>query len=163
MAAASSRRTGAALALLALSGCVLPAFPHWSGRPLERADVALLEPGRTTKHDLFQRLGPPFAIAAPGEVVAVEAPAAMLGSGGLCQLRPGGAYRVDSGAWFEPFAARRPLREGERVYYWYAWRAGGWDWFLLLALVASCSNEAREVWVLVDEDTGLVEDVVFRG
>ncbi len=161
--AAAPLRAAALLAALSASGCVLPAVVYRSGRPLEAADVAQLAPGRTTKQELFDRLGPPWAVAAPGEVAAIEAPSAMGGRGGLCATEFGGAYRVDTAAWFEPFAARRPLRDGHRVYYWYAWRAGGWNWYLLLIMVAACSNEVHEVWVLVDEDTGLVEDVAYRG
>jgi len=70
--------------------------------------------------------------------------------------------RAPRGAAPEPFAARRPPGDDQRVYYWYSWSATGWDWFLLLALYASCPNSVREVWVLVDEETGTVEDVAVR-
>jgi hypothetical protein len=162
IAADTPRRIGAALALLALSGCPYPAVPHRTGPALEAAEVARVQPGRTTKRELFALLGPPMAIAATGEVVAVESPVAMVGDGGLCQPRLGGVYRITSDAWLEPFAARRPLRDDHRVYYWYSWRAGGWSWYLLLGLYASCDNGLRELWVLIDETTGTVEDVAVR-
>ncbi len=151
-----------AVALVAMAACVIPSVSHRTGPALDPEEVAGVRPGRTTKRELFAALGPPFAIAARGEVVAVESPVAMVGDGGMCQQRMGGAYRVDADAWFEPFAARRALRDDHRVYYWYSWRASGWNWYLLLALVASCGNSVREVWALVDESTGTVDDLAVR-
>jgi hypothetical protein len=162
IAADTPRRIGAALALVALSACPFPTVPHRTGPALEAEEVARVRPGRTTKRELFALLGPPMAIAGPGEVVAVESPVAMFGSGGMCQLGVGGVYRITSDAWLEPFAARRPLRDDHRVYYWYSWRASGWSWYLLFGIYGSCDNSVREAWVLIDETTGTVEDVAIR-
>ena len=163
MNVADTRRwIGAALALLGLSGCPIPAAWHRTGPALEAEEVARVQPGRTTKRELFALLGPPMAIAGPGEVVAVESPLAMSGSGDMCQLGRGGVYRITSDAWLEPFAARGPLRDDHRVYYWYSWRASGWTWYLAFGMYSSCDNSLREIWVLIDETTGTVEDVAVR-
>jgi len=162
IAAVATRGAGAALALLSATACVFPAVPHRTGHALDAETVSGVRPGRTTKRELFALLGPPWAIAAPGEVVAIESPVAMAGDGAMCQVRPGGIYRISTEAWFEPFVARRPIRDDHRVYYWYSWSAGGWNWYLLLALYASCGNGVREVWALVDEATGTVEDLAVR-
>lgn len=156
-----SRPLGGALALLLSSGCAFPAVSHRTGRALEQGTIASVQPGRTTKRDLIALLGPPMAIASPDEVVAIESPIGMVVDGGMCRLVPGGVYRISAEPWFERFTAHPPRPEVERVYYWYSWEASGWDWFLL-GLYASCHNAVREVWVLVDEDAGTVEDVAVR-
>ncbi len=161
-AARFPRSLGAALALLVSAGCVFPAVSHRTGRALEPEAIAAVQPGRTTKRDLFALLGPPMAIASPDEVVAIESPAGMIGEGGMCRLVPGGVYRVSAEAWFERFPAHPPRPGVERVYYWYSWESSGWNWYLLLGLYASCHNAVREVWVLLDEDAGTVEDVAAR-
>ena len=69
-------------------------------------------------------------------------------------------------AWFEPFSSRRTLRPSNRVYYWYAIVERGvttwmplWLWLWVLDVRV---DGLKEMWVLVDEETGLVDDVVTR-
>ncbi len=157
----AARASAAALALLAAAAC-MPAFSHRTGMALEPGELSALQPGRTTKRELFRALGPPQAIASRGEVVALESPVAMVSAGGNCQRTLGGSYRISSDAWFEAFAARRALHEDHRVYYWSSWNASGVSWFLLLGVYATCGNDLRELWVLVDESTERVDDLVVR-
>jgi hypothetical protein len=155
----------AALLLLAGPGCILPALgTRASGRSVSRHDAVTLSAGKTTKAALFDRLGPPMAIAAAGE--RVQVPAANVHH--VDEMRPrtvwfgGGDWTQQGDAWLEPFAARRDLRDTHRVYYWHATEEGGITVFLLVGVAARWTS-ASELWVLVDEETGLAEDAVFRG
>jgi hypothetical protein len=158
------RATALLLLPLLLAGCILPALDkRGTGRSLGSSDGRRVVPGGVTKWELFDRLGPPMAIAGPGE--QVEVPAANVHH--LDEMRHhsrwfgGGAWTQQGDAWLEPFAARRPLRETHRVYYWYETSEGGFS-MLLLWFYSTRHGEVRELWVLVDEATGLAEDAVFR-
>ena len=78
--------------------------------------------------------------------------------------RPGGES-VPSEAFLALFAARRPLRQAEVVFY-YDGSAESTNQFLLFLLLGGggVTREAvvDRLFVLVDEGTGRVEDVVFR-
>jgi hypothetical protein len=162
-----SRSRSAALLLLPLllaTGCILPALDKRStGRSLGVTDGSRVATGTVTKQELFDRLGPPMAIAGPGE--QVEVPAANVHHVDEMAHRSrwfgGGGWTQQGDAWLEVFAARRPLRDTHRVYYWYETSEGGFAMFLLW-YSSTRHGEVRELWVLVDEATGLAEDAVFR-
>lgn len=153
-----------ALAPLLASGCILPALDkRATGLSLSEGDGDRITRGHLGKAELFDRLGPPMAIAAAGEVL--EVPAANVHR--VDEMRSfstwtgGGSWTQQGDAWLEVFAARRPLRGTHRVYYWYATSEGGFSLFLLFYL-SRRHDQVRELWVLVDEATGLAEDAVFR-
>ena len=158
----SRTRTWAVAALLlAAMGCVVPMLGTRSGRPIDPRPIV---PGRTTKDELFASAGPPLAIASPGEYVTLSRlPLKHI------ELRwdewadLGTASYVQQGdAWFEPFAARRPLHAGHRVYYWSGTtERGAYVWLVLFGIDVRGFRE-HEVWVLVDEETGIAEDVLHR-
>jgi hypothetical protein len=163
MTARAPRCAVAALVLLA-SGCILPALgTHRSGRPVGDGDASWIVGRRTTKAELFDRLGPPMAIAARGEYV--EVPAATVHHLDEMSHRViwfgGDSWSQQGDAWLELFAARRPLRDSHRVYYWYATSESGVSFFLLVG-VATRHASLEELWVLVDEETGIAEDAVYR-
>lgn len=161
------RLASMAAALMLIAGCVLPVKGVRSGRELPRGIV----PGAVTKASLIASLGPPMAIAAAGEYVDV--PAANVyhwdDSGGGTRWFGGGSYVQQADAWLELFAARRVLSENHRVYYWYSSAASGarvWvplPLFVVLSTsVVRRSQSFAELWVLVDEETGRVDDAVYR-
>jgi hypothetical protein len=150
-----------ALVLLA-PGCVLPAMNRKrTGRVLSTGDAAAVAKG-VTKADLFERLGPPMAIAARGEDVHV--PAANVHHVDEMSKRTrwfgGDAWVQQGDAWFELFASRRALEDTHRVYYWYSTSEGGWALFFLVSYSTRSSTTA-ELWVLVDEATGRADDAFF--
>jgi hypothetical protein len=112
--------------------------------------------GVTTRQELLRLVGPPMAVARRGEYVSVPA--------GSDPAR--GSYVQQADAWLESFAARRPLLDDHRVYYWYFMEDRGTRVFVPLFLVLvwneSRASSLEELWVLVDERTGVVVDLVRR-
>jgi hypothetical protein len=152
------------LPLLLASGCILPAVDkRATGRSLGGVNVADLTRGAVSRQELFDQLGPPMAIAGPGEEVRV--PAANVHHvdefGRRNRWFGGDAWTQQGDAWLELFAARRPLRDTHRVYYWYETGEGGYVVFLLW-YHSTRHGTVRELWVLVDEATGLAEDAAIR-
>jgi hypothetical protein len=146
------------------TGCILPVLDaKRCGRPIEDGDAARVLKGKTAKADLLDALGPPMAIAGRGEWV--EVPAATVHHVDEMTHRlvwfGGGSWTQQGDAWLAPFAARRALRDSHRVYYWYSTSESGVALFLLVGYSGRRTN-LDELWVLVDEETGLAEDAVFR-
>lgn len=154
----------ATVALAAGAGCLpsLGLSPR-VGQSLWRSGS--IEPGLTTKAALLDRFGPPMAIAARGEEVEVPWTPLVLHQS-LRWTRVifdegmyGWVQQAD--AWFEPFSTRRELRPSNRVYYWYAIVERGVTWIPVWLFDVRVDG-LKELWVLVDEETGLVDDVVTR-
>jgi hypothetical protein len=121
-----------------------------------------VEPHRTTAAQLIEWFGPPDTIARPS--AAPEAPAEASAGGDQGAPPPPGDERsaaVLIAPWFEPFAARQPIRHTHRVYYWSCTTRGGYMLYLFVG-VSNRSVSTRELWVLVDEETGLAEGALFR-
>lgn len=158
---------GAAAALLISStGCILPAMDvRRTGHGLSPIDGRSISEGRVTKGDLFDELGPPMAIVEQGEVRPVPAANVhhldVMGRGRGSYTTGGGSWLQQADAWFEPFRTRRTLRDSHRVYYWYATSEGGVT-VVLLFTISSRHSSMAELWALVDEESGKVEDAIFR-
>lgn len=156
------RRAAAAVAMgLLLPSCIIPLAGDRTGRSVS-LHPADLQPGKTSKVGLFGRLGPPLAIAGPGEEVAFPAPRVQHVARFGARLDGGGTTTRQADAWFASFEARGPVRAGHRVYYWSTTTHGGWALWLVFLVFRGNSSSTDELWVLVDEETGLVADVVRR-
>jgi hypothetical protein len=83
---------------------------------------------------------------------------------------PGSARRgrseVQSEAFLELFSAGRVLRDREIVYYYDSSRRKATG-VLIIPLIGggyhSMEMVVERLWLLIDDDTGTVEDYVFRG
>ena len=92
--------------------------------PILSERVAAIRPGVTTRWEVLEAFGPPRAVARPGTTMTFPSP------GGW---RPGGEA-VPSEAFLDLFAAKRPLRPSEVVFYYEASVRKGTG-FLFLPLV----------------------------
>lgn len=147
----------ALVGVLALSSCVLPRNVERSGRPL-RLDRSA--PGRTRLSGLLLALGPPDAVAAPGQ----DGRAAAGGPG-----RPGdGDLGLDlvpaekAETWFALFLVHEPFAASHRVYHWTSSSSDGFSVVLPFFLIQRRYVTTEEVWALVDQATGQVVEVVER-
>ena len=144
-----------AVALVLSSGCVLPIGTIRAGRPVHGPAEKIVA-GVTTREELLRLVGPPLAVARRGEYVSVPS--------GDDPAR--GSFVQQADGWLEPFAARRPLLDDHRVYYWYFMEERGTRVFVPLTIVLvyreSRASSMEELLVLVDEKTGVVVDLVRR-
>ena len=149
------------LTLLAWSqGCV-PAIPLITGPDLSEDSVERIEPGRTTKHQLFEWFGLPMAIGENDELLHIPRPTIYSGSS-VGDIRRGGYDDINADTFFELFSSTRQLGDQHRVYYYY--RAVSTSYVVIggLAYYTSSHTQTRRLWVLVDEDRGIVDDYLFR-
>ncbi len=155
-------RAGPLLAAVAVLGV------FWLGgccvvRERVRADEALpgeqirgIRRGATTKQEILERFGPPAAVARPG-TTTVYPPA------GAAER---GHVGVSSDALLELFSTGRALRDTEIVYYYAASRLDATG-VLIVPIVGwgyhSMEMAEEQLWLLIDDRAGVVEDYVFRG
>ncbi len=144
---------GSIVALFLLGGC-LPSLSLRTGWPLPDARVREIVPGATTKAELFDRLGPPAAVIARGEVAVLAAPATW-----AAPLWNGAISAFDSGTVYELFGAADEYR---RIYYFRNVVSRKMTYFMIFAVYESGDTRSDRLWVLVDERTGIVEDYAFQ-
>ena len=145
------------LAALYTSGC---APTRLDIIPMEQ--VQQIETDKTTKKEIFDKLGPPKAIAAKDEVSTFPAER-IAGHGRLTPPHYDSSipihewktrlpyYRIDSHTLFELFSKDRQLTEYHQIYYYSDGipRKGVYE------------PESR-LWILINEKTGTVEDYILR-
>ena len=101
-------------------------------------------------------------LSAPHAPRIGPAASAVRSGGASCNVESGGFFNIQSDGWFEPFSARRPIRDEHRVYYWYGSRTSGFNAYLLGGFANRCPTTTDELLVLVDTQTDRVEDVFFH-
>jgi hypothetical protein len=153
-----ARAVPAALLIFSLQGCL--ALPLMSGVPLPKKTVNQLQAGKTTKAELLKWFGPPLSIATKGGTLNVDH-GAQFSIGSM----PGVTSRyerVQADTFFELFATRHPITDRDRVYYYQYVVSYKYTVFLLVYFNETADTRWDRLWVLVDEQTDLVKDYVFR-
>ncbi len=150
------------LALLCAMGCVVPTIPLKTGEPIREDRLVTLTPGTTTKQDLLEQFGPPTAIIAQHEIVAIPTPSVWNAGPPVSFRMISRDYRFQSDTFFELFASGRETGEYHRIYYYDYVVSSKTGHIFLVAFYESGETETDRLWVLVNEKTGVVEDYVFK-
>jgi hypothetical protein len=154
----------AALLVALASACTTASYGGRTGRPIGRDAAAKIAPGMT-KAELFERLGAPLAIVGRGETAEVAAitvarPAPPRTSEFVVQ--GGGTWPLQGDAVLALFADRHALTADHRVYYYVHADDTGYVYIWLLFVDETYKTRSEELWVLVDEASERVVDVIFR-
>ena len=143
--------------LLSLGGCIWGSVEY--DRTLKKDMVLKIEPGKTTRNHILQWFGPPAVLAEKNNRVSLPA----LEQG---QVK---IQDVDSLMFFEEFLEKHSISEHHAVYY-YLNEGEDINGFgipipiggFFVSLPATFGNlQFSELWVLVNRNTGLVEDYVL--
>ena len=156
MRAALSGMAVAALAALCLCGCFVARENIAADEGLPGERIRGIRRGETTRQEILERFGPPVAVARRGTTMVYPP--------------PGSARRgrsdVQSDAFLELFSTGRPLRDSDIVYYYDSARLKATG-VLIIPLIGggyhSREMVVERLWLLIDGNTGAVEDYVFRG
>jgi hypothetical protein len=155
-----SKRTGnfmfLVMASLSLTGCCMVSANYRGDEAIGRESVQKIRCGETTRQDIVTRLGPPLVIARKGKSMKYSAPR-------MATVR---FVERSSEPFLELFSTDRVLRDNEAVYYYRATERNETG-FLIILLLINTGNTVNEVqtehlWLLIDETSGIVEDVVYR-
>ena len=143
--------------------CLLPS--RTTGVPLPEAELVQIEGAGKTKYDLYEWLGgPPTSILARGETAVI--PSGMVHPGGGGFVWYGGTYSIDADTFFELFSGDHEITENHRIYYYR--RAASRQWFYIVPLFPIIFTGEQgsiltdSLWVLVNEENGMIEDYLFR-
>ncbi len=144
------------MASLSLTGCCMIGANYRDDEEIGRDRLQTIKCGKTTREDIVTQLGPPIAIARKGKSTMYSAP------------RRATVRFVDrsSAPFLELFSKDRALRDDEVVYYYRATERNDTSFLLILLLIniGGSGNEVQteHLWLLVDEKSGIIEDVVYR-
>jgi len=133
---------------LLLSGCYIPLWGS-SGTPIETEQLNKIQPGKTTKNEVFEWIGPPIAVLASNEFYPVRMPP----KGALSSIQS----FIQSDTFFELFSSQHQFHEYHRVYYFhYAFSRGN---IYVGVFVGAQTSKVKfdKLWLLVNEKTGIVE------
>lgn len=156
----NTRRTLVSLCFLTafLQACA-PIIPVEINAPFKQQTVDAIKPGITTREQVLGWFGIPMSIAAQDEKMYIKQPAYWL-PGPL--LRPGKIEEFQPDTFLELFSSRHRLGEQHRVYYFYHSISQGYAVVLGFYINEKIHLDIDKLWVLVNEETGLVEDYVYH-
>lgn len=150
----------AALALIILipaGGCVWGSVLY--DRTLEKEVIKKIEPGTTTRVNILEWFGPPEVLARKDAMITIPA-------FGKDQEE---VQQIDSKVFFEHFSNKHALAEHHVVYYYFneGEDINGFSipipiGTFFVSLPATFGDlQLSELWVLVNRETGKVDDYVF--
>lgn len=138
---------------LLLSGCVQSVS---SGTRIQTEQLNKIQPGKTTKNEVFEWIGPPMAVLASNEFNPVPMPF-MYSTFAHRSIQSS----IQSDTFFELFSSQHQFHEYHRVYYFY-YAVSTFSEFWMIARFENRKTELDKLWLLVNEKTGIVEDYKFR-
>ncbi len=116
---------------------------------MKTKDINTIEPGKTSKSEILERFGMPQAIAIRGK--------------DLEYLNPNlWNKKIQGDVFFEFFAQEHKVSYHHRIYHYYQSNRSGHSAFLLFFIGEVYKINAEQLWLLVNERTGIVEDYFYR-
>ena len=119
--------------------------------PLHEDQIKMILPGKTTKQEILLWFGPPLAIAKKGKVMKIPPPA----GGEECP------NEVRSETFLELFSSKHELTGYHRVYYYHYAEAETEPVYFAYADRAEKKLVITKLWILINQQTGIVEDHIF--
>jgi len=114
--------------------------------------IKMILPGKTTKQEILLWFGPPLAIARKGKVMKIPSP----------DVQKTSSYELDSDTFLELFSGKHEITENHIVYYYTYSETKGTGAFILFAGTDSSRLIVDKLWILINRETGIVEDYMFR-
>lgn len=145
---------GVLVMLMQAYGC--PIASPGAGMRLDDHEVRSVEPGKTTKRGLLLRFGAPTTIAGLSEILDISVPPEEP------LIQDSSQYVMESDALFELFLAGHQLNEYHRIYYYHSITRSDFIVGLFVFDYRGRKTKTDRLWVLVNEQTGLVEDYAFK-
>ena len=120
--------------------------------------MAKIQPGKTLKHEALEWFGAPITISAPGELVIVP----KVSTPDKEYRVPRRATIVQSDTFFDLFSPETKITKYHRVYYFYFSESRELMYFLIVATYDQIDTKFDKLWLLVNEETGIVERYFFK-
>ena len=138
---------------LSLGGCFYGRERYVAGEPFNGQALRGMEQGELARSDVLRWFGPPVAIARRGTTMTFPPP----------RVRPAGWIDIRSDTFFELFPRIKGNAEDRIIYYYHAPRLTMNGYFsIFIAGGYTRRTTADELWILINERTGRIEDYVLR-
>jgi hypothetical protein len=125
-----------------------------TGTAIRTERVKSIVPGKSTKSDLLDMFGAPMTVASRDEILTLSSTAIM---GKPFSNRF--SYRLRADTFFALFP---PVDEYRRIYYYYHAVSYKYPVWYVLYFGENGKTKIDRLWVLVNEQTGIVEDYAFK-
>jgi len=134
-------------------------MPHkyTAGEPIKEDMVKMIQPGKTTKEEIIQWFGIPSVIAKKGEKMSLPTELVSMSVAGEI-----GRQEVSSDTFFNLFSTKHKLTESHRIYYYTYTKSKGTTFAMPYFGYTGGKALTDKLLVLINEDTGIVEDYIFR-
>lgn len=146
-------------ATMFLWGCAIMPHKYTSGEPIKEDKTKMIQPGKTTKEEIIQWFGIPTVIAKKDEKMSL--PIEMAGMMGVTGGEVG-KQEVSSDTFFNLFSSKHKLMENHRIYYYRYTKSSGTNFSMPFFGYSGGRALTDKLLVLINEDTGIVEDYIFR-
>ncbi len=141
-----------ALFAIGMTGCAVISGKYVTEEPFTGERVKQIRNYYTTKADILGWFGPPVAIARQGAMLKVPPPGPV----------KRGSREVPAEQFFKLFAENHELSV-DHIVYFYQDSSLHWEEIVILngAFPTTPSMRVTKLWVLINEKTGIVEDVLL--
>ncbi|MDD5085194.1 MAG: hypothetical protein PHE61_04015 [Candidatus Omnitrophica bacterium] len=146
------------IVFVAMFVCSCSVMPHKyeSGKQIKDSAARKVQPGVTTKAEIIEWFGVPTAIAKKGEKVSLPMEMAHYGAG--CE---GPRQDTSSETFFSMFSSKHKITDSHRIYYYAYTKSEGSMLGILFFNTMSSKTQTDKLLVLINEDTGIVEDYLL--
>jgi hypothetical protein len=138
---------------LAITGCTM-------GKPIPFEQVQYLSPEQTTRSELLDKFGAPMSIVGRKDTIVLPTPS-IRGYFDPAHF-PDAIYELRGDTFFTLFPEVKNDNYNDKVYYYYSAVSQKLPIPLFVYWGYSGSTQIDQLWVLVNESTGMVENFAYR-
>ncbi len=135
--------------LTMLTGCAIATVK--ADEHFEESQVKQIVPDLTSRSEVTQAFGIPVAVAKQGMDVSYPPP----------DIRKVGYRTIPGNVFLDLFTPKHKIRPSHRVYYYYSVELKASSVFACVT-VNNSKLVTDELWILIDDQTGLVVDYIFE-
>jgi len=139
-------------AVVLLGGCMVAGRKYKGEECFQKDQIEKILPGKTTKQEILLWFGPPLAIARKGKVIKIPSP----------DVQKTSSYELHSDTFLELFSGKHEITENHIVYYYTYSEMKGTETVVVFAGTGNSKLVVDKLWILINKETGIVEDYVFR-
>ena len=138
--------------VILLGGCAIMGAKHKGEESFNKGQINKILPGKTTKQEILLWFGPPLSIARKGRVMKIPS----------ADVQKRSSYELQSDIFFELFSAKHEITENHIIYYYTYSETKNTAVLITLYLTGRSKLVVDKLWILINTETGIVEDYIFR-
>lgn len=142
------------VSILLFSGCFVAPYTYTCGQPIKEDKLKKIEAGKTTKEEIIQWFGVPSVVVKKGEKANVTT--TQYGASGVIQ-----SIGSSFDELFSLFSSKHKQKDSYIIYYYDYTKTEGATFSIIFFSPSSSRALTDKLLMLIDENTGIVEDYIF--